>query len=43
MFWEADDEFSASCKLFLDSSAEDYIDIEYLAYLVERFVEIFVH
>lgn len=42
-FWEADDEFPASCKLFLDNSAEDYIDIEYLAYLVERFVEIFVH
>lgn len=41
-FWDADEEFSASCKLFLDSSAEAYIDIEYLAYLVERFVERFV-
>ncbi|NUO08918.1 MAG: DUF3786 domain-containing protein [Candidatus Brocadia sp.] len=41
-FWEADEEFPASCKLFLDSSAEAYIDIEYLAYLVERFVEVFV-
>lgn len=41
-FWEADEEFSASCKLFLDTSAEVYIDIEYLAYLVERFVELFV-
>lgn len=41
-FWEADDEFSASCKLFLDRNAEAYIDIEYLAYLVERFVELFV-
>lgn len=41
-FWEADEEFPASCKLFLDSSAEAYIDIEYLAYLVERFVEKFV-
>lgn len=41
-FWEADEEFPASCKLFLDSSAEAYIDIEYLAYLVERFVELFV-
>ncbi|MDR4509926.1 MAG: DUF3786 domain-containing protein [Candidatus Brocadiaceae bacterium] len=41
-FWVADEEFPASCKLFLDSNAEDYIDIEYLAYLVERFVEIFV-
>jgi len=42
-FWEADEEFPASCKLFLDSSAEAYIDIEYLAYLVERFVELFVN
>ncbi len=41
-FWTVDEEFSASCKLFLDSSAEAYIDIEYLAYLVERFVELFV-
>ncbi|KXK31378.1 MAG: hypothetical protein UZ01_00902 [Candidatus Brocadia sinica] len=41
-FWDADEEFPASCKLFLDSSAEAYIDIEYLAYLVERFVEVFV-
>ena len=41
-FWDADEEFPASCKLFLDSSAEAYIDIEYLAYLVERFVERFV-
>ena len=40
-FWEADEELPASCKLFLDSSAEAYIDIEYLAYLVERFVEKF--
>ncbi|MBE7446748.1 MAG: DUF3786 domain-containing protein [Planctomycetia bacterium] len=42
-FWEDDEEFPASCKLFLDSSAEAYIDIEYLAYLVERFVESFVN
>ena len=42
-FWDADEEFTASCKLFLDSSAEAYIDIEYLAYLVERFVERFIH
>lgn len=41
-FWDADEEFPASCKLFLDRSAEAYIDIEYLAYLVERFVEVFV-
>lgn len=41
-FWESDEEFPASCKLFLDSSADAYIDIEYLAYLVERFIEIVV-
>jgi hypothetical protein len=41
-FWDADEEFQASCKLFVDSSADAYIDIEYLAYLVERFVELFV-
>lgn len=41
-FWTADEEFHASCKLFLDSSAEAYIDIEYLAYLVERFIELLV-
>jgi hypothetical protein len=38
-FWKADEEFDTSCKLFLDSNAEAYIDIEYLAYLVERFAE----
>lgn len=41
-FWESDEEFQASCKIFLDRSAEAYIDIEYLAYLVERFIELFV-
>jgi hypothetical protein len=41
-FWEADDEYSASCKLYVDRSAEAYIDIEYLAYLLEWFVKIFV-
>lgn len=41
-FWEADEEYQASCKLFLDSNAEYYIDIEYLAYLVESFVELFI-
>jgi len=41
-FWEADEEYSASCKLYVDSSAEAYIDIEYLAYLLEWFVKIFV-
>ena len=41
-FWDADEEFQASCKLFVDSSADAYIDIEYLAYLVERFVELFI-
>jgi hypothetical protein len=38
-FYAADEEFDAECKILFDSSAEDYIDIEYLAYLVERFVE----
>ncbi|MBC8554483.1 MAG: DUF3786 domain-containing protein [Candidatus Brocadiales bacterium] len=41
-FWEADDEYSASCKLYVDRSADAYIDIEYLAYLLEWFVKIFV-
>ena len=41
-FWEADEEYSASCKLYVDRSAETYIDIEYLAYLLEWFVKIFV-
>ncbi len=41
-FWEADEEYPASCKLFVDSSADAYIDIEYLAYLLEWFVKIFV-
>lgn len=38
-FWVADEEFDAGCQLLFDSSAEDHIDIEYLAYLVERFAE----
>jgi hypothetical protein len=38
-FWQADEEFHADCKLLFDSSASDHIDIEYLAYLIERFVE----
>ncbi len=41
-FWEADDEYSASCKLYVDRNADSYIDIEYLAYLLEWFVKIFV-
>ncbi len=41
-FWEADDEYTASCKLYVDRSAEAFIDIEYLAYLLEWFVKIFV-
>ena len=41
-FWETDEEFPASCKLHVDSSAEAYIDIEYLAYLLEWFVKVFV-
>ncbi|ODS30150.1 MAG: Fe-S cluster domain protein [Candidatus Scalindua rubra] len=39
---EADEEYAASCKLHVDSSAEAYIDIEYLAYLLEWFVKVFV-
>ena len=38
-FWSADEEFGADCKLLFDSSAKDYIDISYLAYLLERFAE----
>ncbi len=41
-FWEADDEYSASCKLYVDRNADAYIDIEYLAYLLEWFVKLFV-
>ncbi len=41
-FWEADEEYSASCKLYVDRNADAYIDIEYLAYLLEWFVKIFV-
>jgi hypothetical protein len=37
-FWAADEEFDADCRLMFDSGAEGCIDIEYLAYLVERFV-----
>jgi hypothetical protein len=38
-FWQADEEFDAACKLLFDSGSSDHIDIEYLATLVERFVE----
>ncbi|MHB8883016.1 MAG: DUF3786 domain-containing protein [Thermodesulfovibrionales bacterium] len=38
-FWQADEEFAPDCKILFDSGAEDHIDIEYLAYLLERFVE----
>ncbi len=38
-FYTADEEFDAECKILFDSGAEDYVDIEYLAYLVERFIE----
>ncbi|MEN8264489.1 MAG: DUF3786 domain-containing protein [Nitrospirota bacterium] len=41
-FYTADEEFDAECKILFDSGAEDYIDIEYLAYLVERFIEAIV-
>jgi len=36
-FWAADEEFDAECKLLFDRSAEEHINIEYLAYLMERF------
>ena len=38
-FWQADEEFDPDCKIQFDSGAEDHIDIEYLAYLLELFVE----
>lgn len=38
-FWKADEEFAPDCKIQFDSGAEDHIDIEYLAYLLELFVE----
>lgn len=38
-FWTADEEFEADCKILFDSSAEEYIDIEYLANLLEKFAE----
>ena len=36
-FWAADEEFDADCKLLFDRNADEQIDIQYLAYLVERF------
>ena len=36
-FWVADEEFDADCKLLFDRNAEEHINIEYLAYLMERF------
>lgn len=38
-FWAADDDFPASCKLFVDRSATHYLDIEYMARLVAKCVE----
>ena len=38
-FRAADDEFPASCKLFVDRSAIQYLDIEYIARLVAKAVE----
>ena len=37
-FWAADDDFPASCKLFVDSSAIEKLDIEYIARLVANAV-----
>lgn len=38
-FWQADEEFDPDCKIQFDSGAEDHLDIEYLAYLLELFVK----
>lgn len=38
-FWKADEEFAPDCKIMFDSGAEDHLDIEYLASLLEMFVE----
>lgn len=38
-FWQADEEFDPDCKIQFDRGAEDHIDIEYLACLLELFVE----
>jgi len=38
-FWQADEEFAPDCKIMFDSGAEDHIDIEYLAYLLELFIK----
>lgn len=37
-FWKADEEFDPDCRILFDSGAEDHLDIEYLAYLLELFV-----
>ncbi|MEI6808697.1 MAG: DUF3786 domain-containing protein [bacterium] len=39
-FRAADDDFPASCKLFVDCSAIQYLDIEYIARLVAKCVEL---
>jgi hypothetical protein len=36
-FWVHDEEFDADCKILFDSSAQEHINIEYLAHLLERF------
>ena len=40
LLWEADDEFGADCKVLLDPSAVDYLDIESLCYLGEELVRV---
>ncbi len=37
--WQADEEFDPDCKIMFDSGAEDHLDIEYLAYLLELFIK----
>ena len=40
LLWEPDDEFGADCKVLLDSSAVDYLDIESLCYLGDELVKV---
>ena len=40
LLWEPDDEFGADCKVLLDPSAVDYLDIESLCYLGDELVRV---
>ena len=37
-FWAADDEFPASCKLFVNNNANTFLDMEFLGHLLEKAV-----